>query len=57
MRSLEFCLVLEGAIVLVLDTQEATLKAGDIVIQRGTNHSWSNRSDHPAVIAIASHAA
>ena len=28
----------------VLDTQEVTLKAGEFVVQRGTNHAWSNRS-------------
>ena len=42
-------------IVLVLDTQEVSLKAGDFVVQRGTNHAWSNRSNNPAVVAIASH--
>ena len=54
-RTLEFDIVLEGEIVLVLDTQEVTLKQGDIVIQRGTNHAWSNRSANPARVAIASH--
>ncbi|MND00920.1 Cupin domain protein [compost metagenome] len=47
--------MLEGEIVLVLDTQEVILRAGDIVIQRGTNHAWSNRSSKPAVVAISSH--
>ena len=41
--------------VLVLDTQEVPLKAGEIVVQRGTNHAWGNRSGKPAVVAIASH--
>ena len=54
-RTLDFCAVLDGEIVLVLDTQEVRLKAGDIVVQRGTNHAWSNRSGKPAVVAIASH--
>jgi quercetin dioxygenase-like cupin family protein len=54
-RTLDFCIVLEGAIVLVLDTQEVALKAGDFVVQRGTNHAWSNRTTLPAVVAIASH--
>lgn len=54
-RTLDFCVVLEGEIVLVLDTQEVALKAGEIVVQRGTNHAWSNRSARPAVVAIASH--
>ena len=56
-RTLDFCLILEGEIVLVLDTQEVAVKAGDIVIVRGSNHAWSNRSAKPAVVAIASHAA
>ena len=54
-RTLDLCIVLEGEIVLVLDTQEVTLKAGDFVVQRGTNHAWSNRSGKPAVVSIASH--
>ena len=55
-RTLDFCLILEGEVTLVLDTQEVHLKAGDTVVQRGTNHAWSNRSDRPCVIAISSHA-
>ena len=54
-RTLDFCLVLEGEITLVLDTEEVHLKAGDTVVQRGTNHAWSNRSDAPCVIAFSSH--
>ncbi|HEY7657267.1 MAG TPA: cupin domain-containing protein [Burkholderiales bacterium] len=54
-RTLDFCIVLEGETVLVLDTQEVFLKAGEIVIQRGTNHAWSNRTTRPAVVAIMSH--
>lgn len=53
--TLDFCLVLEGEITLVLDTEEVQLKAGDTVVQRGTNHAWSNRSDRPCVIAFSSH--
>jgi mannose-6-phosphate isomerase-like protein (cupin superfamily) len=54
-RTLDFCLVLEGEITLVLDTEEVNLKAGDTIVQRGTNHAWSNRSDRPCVIAFSSH--
>jgi quercetin dioxygenase-like cupin family protein len=54
-RTLEFAIVQEGEIVLLLDTQEVKLKAGDFVVQRGTNHSWSNRSSKPATLAIMSH--
>jgi mannose-6-phosphate isomerase-like protein (cupin superfamily) len=54
-QTLDFCLVLGGEITLVLDTAEVDLKAGDTVVQRGTNHAWSNRSNRPCTIAISSH--
>ncbi len=54
-RTLDCCIVLQGEIVLILDTQEARMKAGEIAILRGTNHAWSNRSNSLAVLAIASH--
>lgn len=54
-RTLDFCLVLEGEITLVLDLDEVHLKAGDTVVQRGTRHAWSNRSGKPCVVAISSH--
>jgi mannose-6-phosphate isomerase-like protein (cupin superfamily) len=53
--TLEFGIVTAGEIVLVLDTQEVKLKTGDFVVQRGTNHAWSNRSDQPATVVIATH--
>ncbi len=53
--TLDLCLVLDGEITLVLDTEEVHLRAGDTVVQRGTNHAWSNRSDRPCVIAFSSH--
>lgn len=54
-RTLEFCLVLEGEITLVLDTGQVHLRAGDVVVQRGANHAWSNLSGRPAVVLISSH--
>jgi uncharacterized cupin superfamily protein len=54
-RTLDFCLVLDGSITLVLDTQEVELRQGDTVVQRGTNHAWSNRSGRPCTIAFSSH--
>jgi uncharacterized cupin superfamily protein len=56
-RTLDFCAVIEGQAVLVLDTQEVRMAAGDVAILRGANHAWSNRSTQPARVAIASHAA
>jgi mannose-6-phosphate isomerase-like protein (cupin superfamily) len=54
-RSLDFCYILEGEITLVLDTEEVHLSEGDTVVQRGTNHAWSNRSDAPCTIIFSSH--
>jgi mannose-6-phosphate isomerase-like protein (cupin superfamily) len=46
-ETVDYAVVLEGEITLLLDDSEAHLKAGDVVIQRGTNHAWSNRSGKP----------
>ena len=54
-ETLEFAVVTEGEMVLVLDTQEVTLKYGEFAIIRGSNHAWSNRSGKPATIALATH--
>ncbi|HEY5129523.1 MAG TPA: cupin domain-containing protein [Bradyrhizobium sp.] len=54
-KALDLCLILDGEITLVLDTAEVQLKAGDTVVQRGTNHAWSNRSNRDCVIAFSSH--
>ncbi|MRG44235.1 cupin domain-containing protein [Chitinophaga sp. SYP-B3965] len=43
-QTVDYGIVLEGEITLVLDLAEVTIKAGDIVIQCGTNHAWANRS-------------
>ena len=44
-RSLDYVIVLEGEIDLLLDDGEVRLAAGDVVVQRGTNHAWINRGD------------
>lgn len=46
-ETLDYAVVLEGEITLLLDDSEVHLAAGDVVIQRGTNHAWSNRSGKP----------
>ena len=40
----------EGELTLLLDDEDVLLKAGDVVIQRGANHAWSNRSGQPCRI-------
>ena len=42
--TLDYGIVLDGEMSLILDKGEVTIKAGDIIIQRGTNHAWANRS-------------
>jgi quercetin dioxygenase-like cupin family protein len=51
-ESVDYGIVLEGEMVLILDDSEVQLKAGDIVIQRGTDHAWANRSDRTARMAF-----
>ncbi len=45
--SLDYGIVMEGEITLVLDDSEVKLAAGSVVVQRGTNHAWANRSQRP----------
>lgn len=47
--TLDYIIILSGELYLILDDEETLLKTGDIVIQKGTNHAWSNRSDQPCV--------
>ena len=44
-RTLDYVIVLEGEIALLLDDSELLLRSGDVVIQQGTNHAWINRSN------------
>ncbi|MFT4234269.1 MAG: cupin domain-containing protein [Microbacterium sp.] len=50
--SVDYGIVLEGEIVLILDDSEVTLRAGDVVVQRGTDHAWANRSDSVCRVAF-----
>ncbi|MDR7255139.1 mannose-6-phosphate isomerase-like protein (cupin superfamily) [Nocardioides sp. BE266] len=50
--SVDYGIVLEGQITLVLDDSEVTLHAGDIVVQRGTDHAWANRGDTVARVCF-----
>jgi mannose-6-phosphate isomerase-like protein (cupin superfamily) len=51
-QTLDYVVVIEGEVVLVLDDSEVTLEKGDVVVQRGTNHAWENRSDEMARMAF-----
>jgi mannose-6-phosphate isomerase-like protein (cupin superfamily) len=51
-RTLDYCVVLSGEIYAMLDEGEVLLRAGDCLVQRGTRHAWSNRTEKPCVIAF-----
>jgi quercetin dioxygenase-like cupin family protein len=50
--SVDYAIVLAGEIYALMDEGEVLLKQGDVLVQRGTNHAWSNRSDAPAYLAF-----
>jgi mannose-6-phosphate isomerase-like protein (cupin superfamily) len=50
--TIDYAIVLSGEIFAMMDDGEVLLKAGDVLVQRGTNHSWSNRTNKPAVVAF-----
>ena len=53
-RTVDYGIVLQGEITLIMDEGGAVvaLAAGDIVVQRGTNHGWANRSGQVCRIAF-----
>jgi quercetin dioxygenase-like cupin family protein len=51
-ETVDYAIILSGEITLVLDDEDVALKAGDVVVQCGTNHAWSNRSDAPCTVAF-----
>jgi len=50
--TIDYAIVLSGEIFAMMDEGEVRLRAGDVLIQRGTNHAWSNRTAEPAVVAF-----
>ena len=51
-RSVDYAVVMEGEIDMVLDEGEVHLAAGDVLVQQGTNHAWVNRGERPCRIAF-----
>jgi len=50
--TVDYAILLEGEIWAVMDEGEALMRAGDVLIQRGTNHAWANRSKKTARICF-----
>ncbi len=48
--SIDYAIVVSGEMWMQLDKEEVHLKAGDVVIQRGTIHNWANRGNEPCLM-------
>ena len=51
-KSIDYAVVISGEIDMLLDDSEVHLKAGDVLVQRGTNHAWVNRAKEDCRIAF-----
>ena len=51
-ETVDYAIIVSGEITLVLDDEDLLVRAGDVVVQRGTNHAWSNRSAKPCTVAF-----
>ena len=51
-ETIDYVIVLDGEIEMDMDDSTVTLRAGDIMVQRGTNHAWANRSNQRARVAF-----
>lgn len=50
-NTLDYIIVISGEVYAVMEKGETLLRPGDILIQKGTNHAWSNRGTEPCVVA------
>src|ERR1700747_3868881 len=51
-ETIDYVIVLEGEIEMDMDNSTVKMKAGDVMVQRGTNHAWANRSQTRARVAF-----
>ena len=51
-ETIDYAIILSGEITMLLEDSEVLLKAGDILVQCGTDHAWTNRSNAPCVVAF-----
>ena len=51
--TIDYAVVISGEIDMELDDETVHLRAGDVLVQRGTIHNWVNRGTEPCVIAFA----
>ena len=51
-ESIDYAVVMSGEIEMEMDGTTVQLRAGDVLVQRGTIHNWVNRSNAPCVVAF-----
>jgi quercetin dioxygenase-like cupin family protein len=51
-ETLDYVIVVSGTVTMELDGSSVELRAGDVLVQRGTNHAWINRGTEPARVAF-----
>ena len=51
-RTIDYAVVMSGEIDMLLDEGEIHFKAGDVLVQQGTNHAWVNRGSEPCRVAF-----
>ena len=51
-NTIDYAVIVRGEIYAVLDEQEVLMKQGDCIVQRGTHHAWSNKSNESCLIAF-----
>ena len=49
-ETVDYIILLQGDVTLILDEEEVDIKPFDVVIQRGTNHAWVNNGTEPALL-------
>lgn len=49
---ISYCLILDGTLTYMVDTQETVVRAGDLVVERSTLHSWRNEGSKPVSMFI-----
>ena len=49
-KTIDYIILLDGDVTLLLDEDEVRLKPFNVVVQRGTNHAWVNNGDEPALL-------
>jgi mannose-6-phosphate isomerase-like protein (cupin superfamily) len=50
--TVDYAIVLEGEVVAIMEEGETLMRQGDMLVQRGTNHAWANRSGKPVKVAF-----